>query len=223
MPTEAPERPKYGLAKKDRDGYRIANIPLAEDVFNHIVNFEDAWNQDWWRVEDDESACGTAMCAAGWAGVIVPAITYRFALQDISEDADRSERDKLLELVDAPAAARRRGLTGPIRIEQAATEYLGVDMGQKSLNFEFFTGGNSLLELRDYIDQARCALGGEGRDFKAEPVPVLKTGKGSKPVKDRVRRFNQRARDGIVAIERELTAKQRKAYGVPKPAYTLND
>lgn len=42
-------------------------IARMEHAFNLIVNYEFAWDQDFWRTGDQETACGTALCFAGWA------------------------------------------------------------------------------------------------------------------------------------------------------------
>lgn len=38
-----------------------------ERAFDLIVNYEFAWDQDHWRIATNETACGTALCFAGWA------------------------------------------------------------------------------------------------------------------------------------------------------------
>lgn len=42
-------------------------VRRMESAFDLIVNYEDAWRQDRWRDGSKTSACGTAMCFAGWA------------------------------------------------------------------------------------------------------------------------------------------------------------
>lgn len=46
---------------------QIEAIANMERAFDLIVNYEFAWDQDHWRMATQETACGTALCFAGWA------------------------------------------------------------------------------------------------------------------------------------------------------------
>lgn len=204
---------KHGMAKKDGQGNLIANIALAEDVFDHIVNFETAWRQGEWRFEDRRSDCGTAACAAGWAG-IVSGLTFGDDIGNLEivviegplsrriPGVQASEvRWPNLNLEVTPTLARRFHRTA--HISRVARQLLGVGYGRKSLSAGFFDGENRLVTLRSMIDQARLAQGLEPRDFTEEPVPVLRTGRGTGPIRNRVRAFNKRAKQGRILAARE--------------------
>lgn len=46
----------------------MINLPLLQRTMDHITAHQEAWNQGSWRqFQENDNACGTAMCFAGWA------------------------------------------------------------------------------------------------------------------------------------------------------------
>lgn len=61
------------------------HVQYMEEAFDHLVCYEDGWDQQYWRVGSQTSSCGTAMCYAGWGASIYG---YRPVIPDPLKFAD---------------------------------------------------------------------------------------------------------------------------------------
>jgi hypothetical protein len=172
----------------------------CEKAFDSIVNFQQSWDQGVWREITNETACGTALCFAGW-GV---ANTNLRPLVSPGEDPD-GDTDLFYIPKSNPlySKAEPEGRFKVMSVPDIAAHLF--DIYGHGPNQGVFSANNSLADIRRYIDDARKASGLGERNFAKEPVQVQSlrgiSAEDRAAIRKLVKDFNARAIQGHIWVD----------------------